>query len=250
MVEEDPKIAVTFASEYWQLEDYNELISVFDEKLQIKNKEMARWAAELTDPAIMIFFTVLAKPFLDTAIKFLTSELFEKFTDKLSKKMKDKKYPHVILSFHDEHRGIVFEMTSTNDETISKSLKEIKEILTHTPLRNDKEYFYYNTDKEFWEQLINKSVDEFYYATIAGLKPFEKDGKTIQLTRKDLENIARNQNGMPVLKGHHSKPVGIVLDAWIEKDEVKTKVGIFSDVSKEDRKEMKKWKGFSLGAAY
>jgi len=250
MNEEDHKIAVALASEYWELEDYNELISVFDEKLQIENKEMARWAAELTDPVIMVIFNVLAKPFLDTAINFLTSRLFEKFTDKLSKKMSDKKYPHVVLSFHDENRDIVFEMTSTNDETIAKSLKEIKEILTHTPVRNDREYFYYNTDKEFWEQLINKPVDEFYYATIAGLKPFEKDGKTIQLTRENLEQIARRQTGMPVLKGHHGKPVGIVLDVWIEKDEVKTKVGVFSDVSKEDREEMKKWKGFSLGAMY
>ncbi len=59
---------------------------------------------------------------------------------------------------------------------------------------------------------------------------------------------------MPVLLGHHGKLIGIILDTWIEdKGEfkvVKGKIGIFDDVTSEERENFKNCKGISLAGSY
>ena len=168
--------------------------------------------------------------------------------------MSKKDYPHLALSFHNQNNSLVFELTSTDEQTILKSLDAMKDILQQNTLRNDKEYFFYNKDEEFWEMLVSKPTDEEVVVTITGTRPFEKDGKKIVLTEEDLNQITRYHRGMPVMLGHHGKLIGIILDAWIEDDDefkvVKGKIGIFDDVLPEERDNFKNCKGISLAGSY
>jgi len=242
------------ATEYWDKEDYLEIESILNTEFNVKEKQYARWAVESGDPALFASFTLLSGPLIDSVVNFLLSKIFGKFAKKLAEKMSKKNYPHLALSFHNQNNSLVFELTSTDEQTILKSLDAMKDILKQNTLRNEKEYFFYNKDKDFWEMLISKPTNEEITVTITGTRPFEKDGKKIVLTENDLNQIVRNQRGMPVLLGHHGKLIGITLDAWIEKEEefkvVKGKIGIFDDVSSEEREEFRNCKGISLAGSY
>jgi len=242
------------ATEYWNKEDYFEIESILNAEFNVKEKQYARWSVESGDPALFASFTLLSGPLIDSVVNFLLSKIFEKFAKKLAEKMSKKNYPHLALSFHNQNNSLIFELTSTDEQTILKSLDAMKDILKQNTLRNDKEYFFYNKDKAFWEMLINKPTNEEITVIITGTQPFEKDGKKIVLTEDDLNQVMRYQRGMPVLLGHHGKIIGIILDAWIEQQGefkvVKGKVGIFDDVSSKERDDFRNCKGISLAGSY
>lgn len=246
--------SAAIATEYWSKEDHLEIESILKTELNVSEKQYARWAAEAGDPALFASFALLTGPLIDSVVNFLLSKIFEQFSKKLAEKMSKKNYPHLALSFHNQNNSLIFELTSTDEQTILKSLDAMKDILKQKTLRNDKEYFYYNTEKNFWEMLVSKPTNEEIVVTITGTQPFEKDGKIIVLTENDLNQIARYQRGMPVLLGHHGKLIGIILDAWIEQQGefkvVKGKVGIFDDVSSEERENFRNCKGISLAGSY
>lgn len=248
------EIAVTIASEYWKKEDYDDLTSVFGNEIPVENRNLARWEAAAGDPALFASFMLLAGPFIKTVINFLSSKLFEKFLAKLSNKMSTKNYPHLALSFHNDSTNLTFELTNTNNETIQKSVNAIKDILSQEPLRNEKEFFYYNIDKGLWEKLTAKSISDTMVCTVSGTRPFQKDGKPIQISKELLRKMNRTQRGTPFLLGHHGPLVGIVLDSWIESDDeyevLKAEVGIFEDVTPKQREAIKNFKGVSLAGSY
>ncbi len=181
------------ATEYWNKEDQLEIESILNTEFDVKEKQYARWAAESGDPALFASFTLLGGPLIDSVVNFLLSKVFDTFSKKLAEKMSKKNYPHLALSFHNQNTSLVFELTSTDEQTIVKSLDSMKDIIKQNTLRNDKEYFYYSTEKDFWEMLVNKPTNEEITVTITGTQPFEKDGKKIVLTENDLNQIARNQ---------------------------------------------------------
>lgn len=248
------QIVAVIATEYWKEEDYDDLISVFSNEMPVENRNLARWEAAVGDPALLVAFTLLAGPLIETTISFLSSKLFEKFLAKLSNKMSTKNYPHLAFKFSNDSTDLTFELTSTDNETIQKSVNAIKDILSQETLRNENEFFYYNTDKGFWEKFTAKPIIDTMICTVSGTRPFQKNGKTIQISKDLLKQMSRKQRGMPFLLEHHGPVVGICLDSWIEADgeyeKLQTKVGIFEDVTPEQREAIKKSKGVSLGGSY
>lgn len=250
----DQSIVAQIASEYWKKDDYDDLVSIFDNEIETKNRDLARWESGVGDPALLASFTFLAGPIIKTTIDFLASKIFEKFLLKLSNKMSTKNYPHLALKFSNDSTDLTFEVSSTDNETIQKSVNAIKDILTQEPLRNEREYFHYDVGKEFWEKLTTKTISETMVVTVTGTRPFEKDGKKIQISKDLLKQINKSQKGMPFLLEHHGPVVGIVIDSWIEPEDeyeiIKAEVGIFEDITSEQRESIKKCKGVSLGGSY
>ena len=250
----DLPIVASIASEYWMKEDYDDLVSIFHNEIEIKNKDLARWEAGAGDPVLLASFAFLAGPIIKTTIDFLVSKMFEKFLLKLSNKMSTKNYPHLALKFSNDSIDLTFEVTSTDDETIQKAVNAIKDIITQEPLRNEKEYFYYDVEKKLWEKFTAKPISKTMVVTVTGTRPFEKDGKKIQISKEELKQINKRQKGMPFLLGHHGTVIGIVIDSWIESEDeyeiIKAEVGIFEDITSEQKEAIKNCKGVSLGGSY
>lgn len=243
-------VVVGVAPEYWAKEDFDDFVTVFPREIATENVEVARWSAAEGDPYLIVIFTYLAGPLIQSIITTVTSKIWEKMVEKLSNKMSTKNYPHLTISFRNSTTNINFEITSTDEQTIQKSLHSIGNIINNNIFRNDKEFFYFDHDNKNWYSLQNKKITDTIEGVIAGTQPFEKNGKTIQLTMKDLKGIVASQKGIPMLLGHHGPVVGIVLDVWIENEQVKTKVGLFDDITPEQKEQVKNMKGFSFAGSY
>jgi len=173
--------------------------------------------------------------------------MWETAIHKISNKISKKNYPNLTIMFIDSQDKRVFNIQSTSEETIKKSLNSIKEVITHTTLDGKQEFFYFNNNTKKWEKLEQKKIGETMEGVITGSdQPIVKDGKIYTIPDQLLPEIAEQHKGMPFHLGHNGPLIGFVLDSWVDGKQVMVKIGIFEDIPEEQKEKCKKMKGFSM----
>src|SRR5438309_6120002 len=69
---------------------------------------------------------------------------------------------------------------------------------------------------------------EFYVNGIAATTdPVVINGKKIKLSLEGIEKMAREAPGTPLLYEHKGRPIGRVIDAWVEGNKLHYRAGLF-----------------------
>lgn len=165
--------------------------------------------------------------------------------------MSEKNYPHLVTRFSDGTTTYSFELNSNSEKTIRAGLNTVKDTISNMTSKDKNEFVYFDNSTNKWNPLNVKKISHYIYGTSIGSKyPVVKDGKEIWIPKELLGHFSKQQVGMPFTLGHFGSVVGVVTESWVEDDEVKVKVGIFDDITEEQKEQMKNMKGFSLGGTF
>ena len=240
------KINITISSEYWDKSDIIEISNVFSQS--VEQRKIERWATESLDPALLITFVWIGKEIATGFLNSIGQSIWEQLKIKISKKVEEKEYPGLTMSFKSGDSEVDFELKTKDPEIIKKGFDTIDSALKTIQNSNEKIIFNFNEAEEKWE----KNEDREFVKTITGVcvasgVPIVKDGKTFVLKDEDLPHIAKMNLGIPFTLGHDGKVDGKITKTWIDGTLVKFEAGIYAGLSDEEMKQLDGVKGISMG---
>ena len=239
-------INVTISSEYWDASDIVEISDIFPQP--VEQRKIERWAVESLDPVLLITFLWIGK---DIATGFLNSigqSIWEQLKIKISKKVEEKEYPGLTMSFKSGDSRIDFELKTKDPEIIKKGFDTIDVALKTIQNSNEKIIFNFDETEEEWKKIEDRDFVKTITGVCAGSGvPIVKDGKTFVLKDEDLLHIAKMNLGIPFTLGHDGKVIGKVTKTWVDGTLVKFEAGIYAGLSDEEMKQIEDMKGVSMG---
>ena len=237
---------VAIASEYWDEEDIDEISRVFLQK--IERRKIERWAQAALDPALVITIIWIGKEVISGILNALGQDIWQSLKQKISKKVSDKNYPGLTISFQNGASKVEFDLRSNDPKIIERGFDTIDEALKTINNTSDRINLSFDKTKQKWEKLEERKIVRTISGVIAGSgTPIVKDGKTFVLRDEDLPHIAKMNEGLPFTLGHDGKIIGKVTKTWVEESLVKFEAGIFEGLSEKEMKEVDKFKGVSMG---
>ena len=238
---------ITFANEYWDKDDVDEILDIFSGKLPIEKKEIGRWEAEELAPVLWIGFTWVGQNIAAGFLNSLGSDLWNSLKDKLIKKQSEKNYSEFRFSIEGSNQKISLDMNTNNPELLKRGLDTVDHALQQINPNEARQDFHFDNEKQEWiKEGSKKIVQTMTGVSIAAEIPFEKNGKTIRLRKEDLPNIAASQVGLPLTLGHGGRSIGVITKAWVDDNKVKFEAGIFEGLTEDEQKELEKTNGVSM----
>jgi len=240
------EINITISSEYWEKSDVKDISEIFPQSVEIRKIE--RWAADILDPVLLITFVWIGKEIVSGFLNSIGSSVWEQLRLKISKKIEEKSYPGLTMSFKSGDSQIEFELKTKDPELIKKGFDTINSALETVRESSEKEFFVFDETKKTWTKVEEKKFVKTITGVCAGSGvPIVKDGKTFVLKDKDLPHIAEMNLGIPFTLGHDGKIIGKVTKTWVDEKLVKFEAGIFEGLSDEEMKQVENMKGISMG---
>lgn len=237
---------ITISSEYWDKEDLAEVKSVFNQK--VESRKIERWAQESLDPALVITISWIGKEIISGILNALGDDIWKNLKHKISRKVSEREYPGLTLSFQNGDSKLEFELKSKDPKIIERGFDTIDKMLKTINNTGTRIYFVFDNTTEEWKQVEERKFVKIISGVCIGSgTPIIKDGKTFILRDEDLPIIAKMNEGLPFTFGHDGKIIGKVTKTWVEGNLVKFEAGIFDGLSEEEMKKLDEMQGVSMG---
>ena len=147
---------ITIASEYWGNEDLDEISDVFHQK--IERRKIERWAQEALDPALVITIIWIGREIISGILNTLGEDIWQSLKQKISKKVVDKNYPGLMVSFENGDSKVEFDLRSNDPKIIELGFDTVNEALRTINNTSGRINFSFDKTKKKWEKLEERTI--------------------------------------------------------------------------------------------
>ena len=232
------------ASEFWEKEDVNEFVEIFDSSYHIHTKKVERLSLDGGDPILWLAFT-FGGGVLSGFGQAIGQEIWEQFKKKFVKRVEEKPSSLRVVVDAKEQKAEL-NLFSTNPDVVKRALDSVDETVSTMMQKEKNIYLTYDEQEGRWKGVEERKFVKTFTGIMGSKNRIVKNGVTIQLTDKDLQQIAEKAAGTVINLNHTNVIIGKVIRGWVDGDFVKFEAGIFEGLPKDVMESIEQAGGVSM----